>query len=182
MVSRGRSTGVLCSVSSPPQYCIYSKIRTASLLTLLCTSRPPTGKESLLGPSTKQNSLSTESIQSNYQLHAQLVGFVLRVGWRGQRVSTAPVWGKLLLHELCIQSLGECNLKRPKKEKNTHCDATGRCTGINFPAVPSKFGFKAAMLLTLSEIVFQIYIHSCLRSQNHGITEWPGLKRTTVIV
>lgn len=65
MVSRGGSTGVLCSVSSPPQYCIYSKIRTASLLTLLCASRPSTGKESLLGPSTKQNSLSTESIQQN---------------------------------------------------------------------------------------------------------------------
>lgn len=153
MVSRGGSTGVLYSVSSPPQYCIYKKVA-ACLLTLLCASRTPAGKESLLRSNTKQNSLSTKSIQSNYQLHAQLVGFVLWVGWRGQRVSTAPVWGKLLLHKLCIQALGECNLKRPKQEKNTHCGITVLCMGINFPVIPFKFGFEASISLTLSEIVF----------------------------
>lgn len=46
-----------------------------------------------------------------HQFHAKLMGLVLRMRARGQSEATPPVWGELLLLQLCIQAAGECNLE-----------------------------------------------------------------------
>lgn len=50
---------------------------------------------------------------------------VLRVGQKEQHVSIAPAWGKLLLHRLCIQTLGEKAKAREEHSLQYNCAQYG---------------------------------------------------------
>lgn len=87
--------------------------------------RQATYKQRVTSQTKPRTKLSTKWIENNYQLHAQLMVLVLRVGQKEQHISIAPAWGKLLLHRLCIQTLGEKARAREEHSLQYNCALYG---------------------------------------------------------